>query len=83
MASANASVTASINGAAFDGDLLPAPGDDDPLAQQAVKGARAQLSVLTAPATLIVPGLNNVTLTLRAGSIGFDCVIFDVVPGGQ
>jgi rhamnogalacturonan endolyase len=81
MVSAGASVAATINGVAFAGDVQP--GVDDPLAQQAITGARAQLAVLTAPATLIVPGLNNVTLTLRAGSIGFDSVIFDVVPGGQ
>ena len=83
MASAGASVAATVNGVAFSGDLPPAPGNDDPLALQAVKGARGQLAVLTAPATLIVPGLNNVTITLRAGSIGFDCIVFDVVPGGQ
>ena len=80
MATAGASVAAAINGVAFAGDLLPAPGDDDPLAQEAIQGARAQLSVLAADAAVIVPGLNNVTLTLRAGAFGFDCLIFMVSP---
>ena len=50
-----------LNGAPFVGTLVA--GTDDPLTRQAVKGAHAQLSVLTTDASVIVPGLNNLTFT--------------------
>ena len=74
-------VTATLNGVPFTGEMEA--GVDDPLSLGAVRGARAQLTVLHNDAALIVPELNNVTLDLpddSGGGIGWDVITFAVFP---
>ena len=66
-----------LNGVPFSGELPS--GIDDPFTRQAVRGAWAQVAMLTIDAGVIVKGLNNLTLASKgAGMTGFDMLALEV-----
>ena len=82
MVAPGAGLVAHLNGVRFAGELV-GPGADNPIAREALRGARAVMSTFTVDASLIVTGTNNVTLQLTGpvgGGVGFDSIIFAVYP---